>query len=204
MKNNYTKLGVVIDMNEGFVNQGAMANPTYNKLVPEQLRVIDKVRSEGGEIMFINEGHNPNSVEFNTYPAHCILGTPEVELIPELKPELEKEDTEIFHKNCINGMLNRNVQDRIAQLEYVKEIILMGVCADLCVADFGRTLARYLDQLDREVKIFVVESAIDTFDAPGHNREEWMKVAKMFLEQAGIIYVADSNELEKQEKVFHL
>ena len=83
MKNNYTKLGVVIDMNEGFVNQGAMANPTYNKLVPEQLRVIDKVRSEGGEIMFINEGHNPNSVEFNTYPAHCVLGTPEVELIPE-------------------------------------------------------------------------------------------------------------------------
>ena len=43
----------IIDMNNGFVNFGAMANPKYNELVPEQLKLIEKVRKEKGIINFI-------------------------------------------------------------------------------------------------------------------------------------------------------
>ena len=70
--------------------------------------------------------------------------------------------------------------------------------------DFARTYARFLDEINREAKIFVVRNAIDTFDAPGHNREEWMDIAEKVMTQAGIIYVDNIEELEEKEKQLQL
>ena len=194
------KLLYNIDMNEGFVNVGAMANPEYNKLVPEQKRLIDKVRRENGVVDFILEGHDENALEFKTYPGHCILGTSEVELIPQLIGEQNKPNTYTFYKNCINGMLNSDVQEQIKRLKNLKEIIYSGVCADLCVMDFARTNARFLDQINKEVKLFVVKSTIDTFDLPGHNREEWLDIAYKVMGQAGIEVVENVDHLIEREK----
>ena len=203
-RNDYKKALFVIDMNNGFVNFGAMANPTYNNLVPEQLRMIEKFRKEDQLINFILEGHNEGAVEFNTYPAHCIKGTAEADLIPEFINEQNKNNTNTYYKNCINGMLNRNLQDDIKALKDLKEVIIEGVCTDLCVFDFGRTALRYFDELNRDIKMFVVKNAVDTFDAPGHNREEWTDMAFKFLGQAGAIIVDDIEELEQKEKELKL
>lgn len=184
--NNYEKTIFVIDMNNGFVNFGAMANPKYNALVPEQLDAIEMVRNDNGLVNFILKGHNDDALEFKTYPKHCVLGTKEAELIPEFKNEQYKEDTRVYYKNSINGMLNIQLLNDLKNMTNLKEIIIVGVCADLCVMDFARTLSRYLDQLNLDVNIHVIESAIDTFDAPGHNRDEWLKISKMVMQQAGI------------------
>ena len=189
-----------IDMNNGFVNFGAMANPKYNELVPEQLRLIEKVRKEEGIVNFILEGHDENALEFQTYPKHCVLGDKEADLIPELITEQNKPNTYTFYKNCINGMLNLDVQDQLKRLRYLREIIFSGVCADLCVMDFARTNARFLDQINREAKLFVVKSTIDTFDAPGHDREEWIDIATKVMTQAGIEVVENVDHLIEREK----
>lgn len=196
----FRKALYMIDMNNGFVNFGPMANPKYNELVPEQLKMIEKFRKENEQINFILEGHNEDALEFKNYPKHCIKGTDEANLIKEFINEQNKPNTEIFYKNCINGMLNDDVRTQIKKLENLKEIVIEGVCADLCVMDFARTYARYLDELNKEAKIFVVKNAIDTFDAPGHNRNEWLNIAYKVMEQAGIILVNDIEELEQKEK----
>ncbi len=189
----------IIDMNNGFVNFGSMANPAYNTLIPEQLKMIEKVRKENGQINFILEGHNEDALEFESYPKHCIIGTPESELVPELLPEQTKINTNTYYKNCINGMLVTNIREDIQRLTSLKEIIFEGVCADLCVMDFARTYARYLDQINKKTQLFVVKNAIDTFDAPGHNREEWLNIAYKVMAQAGINVVESYEELEEKE-----
>ena len=190
----------IIDMNNGFVNFGAMANPKYNELVPEQLKTIEKIRRENGQVNFILEGHKENALEFKTYPKHCVLGTPEADLIPELINEQNKTNTYIYYKNCINGMMNKDIKKDIKRLKALKEVIFEGVCADLCVMDFARTYSRYLDEINKEVKLFVVKNAIDTFDAQGHNREEWIDLALKVMEQAGIEVVENVECLNKREK----
>ena len=189
-----------IDMNNGFVNFGAMANSNYNALVPEQLKLIEKMRIERGVVDFILEGHDKDALEFQTYPKHCILGEKESELIPQLITEQNKPNTYTFHKNCINGMLNLDVQEQIRKLKNIKEIIYSGVCADLCVMDFARTNARFLDQINKKVKLFAVKSTIDTFDAPGHSKEEWTEIAYKVMSQAGIEIVENVEQLEEREK----
>lgn len=198
------KLNYNIDMNNGFVNFGAMANPAYNALVPEQLRIIEKMEEEQGITDFILEGHGKDALEFESYPEHCVLGTPEADLIPELITYQNNPNVYTFYKNCINGMLNLSVQEQLKRLKNLKEIIYNGVCADLCVMDFARTNARYLDQINKKVKLFVVKSTIDTFDAPGHNRDEWIDIACKVMEQAGIEVVENVDHLEEREKALGL
>lgn len=202
--NEVEKALYIIDMNNGFVNFGSMANPKYNDLVPEQIRMIKKVRDEKGIVNFILEAHKEDSLEFKTYPAHCIIGTAESCLVPELLPEQKKINTYTYYKNCINGMLTGDIQKDIKRLKALKEVIIEGVCADLCVMDFARTYARYLDQINKEAKLFVVKNAIDTFDAPGHNRNEWLDIAYKVMTQAGIIVVDNYRELEEKEKTLGL
>lgn len=206
MKNllEYKKALYTIDMNNGFVNFGAMANPEYNKLVPEQLKLINQFRKEGELVNFILEGHSQDAVEFSSYPEHCILGTKEADLIPQFYDEQFKDNTALFYKNSINGMFNRNLQDMIQNLQNLREVVFQGVCADLCVMDFARGYARYLDEINRQAKLFVVKSGIDTFDAPGHNREEWLNIAYKVMEQAGIEVVDNVEELNEREKVLGL
>lgn len=206
MKKNeeFKKALYMIDMNNGFVNFGAMANPKYNELVPEQLKMIEKFRKENEMINFILEAHDENAIEFKNYPAHCIKGTKEAELIPEFINEQNKENTRTYYKNSINGMLNRNLQKEIKTLKNLREIVVEGVCADLCVMDFARTYLRYLDEINKEATMFVVKQAIDTFDALEHNREEWINIACKVMEQAGAIIVENIEELEEKEKLFGL
>lgn len=197
---NIRKALYMIDMNNGFVNFGNMANPKYNELVKEQLKLINKFRKENQLVNFVLEGHTTDSIEFDSYPSHCVLGTKEAELIPEFIDEQNKENTRTYYKNSINGMLNRNLQDDIKSQDNLNEIVIGGVCADLCVMDFARTFSRYLDEINRRAKIFVVENTIDTYDSLDHNREEWMDISKKVMTQAGIIMVPNIEELERKEK----
>ena len=196
----FLKTLFIIDMNNGFVNFGPMANPKYNDLVPEQQALIEMFREEDELVNFILENHDKNALEFVSYPEHCVKGTEEAKLIPEFQDEENKPNTRTYYKNSINGMLNRTLQDDIKALEKLKMIVLAGVCGDLCVMDFGRTLLRYLDEINHDLKVFVVKSCIDTFDAPGHNREEWLEIAYKVLEQAGAVVVEDVEDLKGKVK----
>ncbi len=200
----YTKALFIVDMNNGFVNFGNMANPEYNNLVPEQLRLINKFRTEEQLVAFVLEAHQKGAVEFNSYPEHCIAGTDEALLIPELIKEQTKKDTRTYTKNSTSGMYNPELIRDLKQAENLKEVVIGGVCGDICVLDLARPMAKYFDELNKIVKMFAVKSAIDTFDAPNHNKQEWLDMSYKFMETAGIEVVENFEELESRERKLHL
>ena len=203
-KRQFTKALFIVDMNNGFVNFGNMHNKEYNALVPEQLKLIDKFRKEEQLVNFIMEGHLEDAVEFLLYPEHCKANDAEAELIPQFKNEEEKENTNIYYKNSINGALNLDLQIDLEDWKDLKEIVIAGVCTDLCVLDFAKTLARLMEEINHNVHIFVVASAVSTFDAEGHNREEETEYAFEVMRKSGIEVVDDFDHLERREKELKL
>lgn len=190
-----------IDMVQGFVNIGPMSNKDYNKLVPEQLKFMKEFSNNYDSINFIGEGHSDNALEFESYPKHCVIGTEEADFIPEFNEFLHLDNTKIYRKNSINGMLNDQLRKDIFEMCNLETCVFVGVCEDLCVMDFVRTYARYLDEINRKVNLFVIESAVDTFDSIDHPRSEWKKIARMVMEQAGVIYAKDFEDFKAKEKV---
>ena len=99
------------------------------------------------------------------------------DFIHKIKIAMKEADETEFWLFLCNELENYPNSD-----ELLNEIVIGGVCADLCVMDFARTFSRYLDEINRRAKIFVVENTIDTYDSLEHNREEWMDIAKKVLE----------------------
>ena len=172
------RLLINIDMVNGFVKEGALASPSIQRIVPENVaRVREFINSKEGAVAFIRDAHTKNAVEFNTFAPHCLKGSLESELVDELR--IYERFALTYLKNSTNFVFAPGFINDITAMENLKEVVLNGCLTDFCVKNGGITLRDYFDQNDRNVKIYVEEVGVDTFDAPGHNREEGLCPVKI-------------------------
>ena len=103
------KLLLVIDMINGFVKEGALADKQINNITPNIIKLIEEYIKNNDDIISIQEGHSQNSKEFESFPHHCILGTEEAELIKELVPY--KDSMKVIRKNSTCGFITKNFME---------------------------------------------------------------------------------------------
>lgn len=121
---------LVVDMLRGFLEEGY---PLYcgeeaRKIIPNIQGLLEKEFPRGLKIFFICDNHDPDDLEFKMFPPHCIAGTPEVEVIPELT----KYPGEIIPKKRYSAFFNTKLEERLKQLKPAK-LIVCGVLTDICV-----------------------------------------------------------------------
>lgn len=189
-----------IDMVNGFVREGALADKTIDKTVPEQIRLINKFLKEEQGISFIKDSHSKGCVEFNTFPEHCLIGTKESELIDELLPFEDK--ALVYLKNSTSAMFAPNMMDDLLKMENLVEVVGTGCLTHICVPNFLIPLKCYFNQINRDVKVFAVKKAIGNLDT---KEKQYQDDAVYYLmESNGIIVVEDLEELEEKEKTLGL
>ena len=175
---------VVIDMVNGFVNFGNLADPKINKITPTIIKLIEQSIQNKNKIIAFCDNHKQNDIEFETYPEHCLEGSPESELIPELKPY--EKNMQIIKKPTTDGF-NTDEFKSFIQNNKFENVIVCGCCTDICVQNFCNSLKNYFDKEKISSKISVVSDAVYTFDAPNHNAEECNKKALKEMKESGIV-----------------
>lgn len=178
------QLLIVVDMVNGFVRKGAMADPKIAKIIPEQLRLIKMILAKKEGLAFIKDAHELDCREFERFPIHCVIGTEEAELVDELKP-YEKEAL-VYRKNSTSAIFAPNFMEDIKRMKNLKEVIVTGCCTDICDMNLAIPLQNYFDQNNQKVDIVIPTNAVETYDAPYHNRDEYTEMAYKFFEQSGI------------------
>jgi nicotinamidase/pyrazinamidase len=121
---------LVVDMLRGFLEEGY---PLYigggpRRIIPHIMKLLDKKLSQGSKIIFLCDNHDPDDLEFKMFPPHCIAGTPEVEIIPELS----KYEGEVIPKKRYSGFYGTDLEERLLKLKPDK-LIICGVLTDICV-----------------------------------------------------------------------
>lgn len=71
-------------------------------------------------------------------------------------------------------------------MENLKEVTVVGCCTDICVLNLALPLKNYFNQKNKNIEIYVPQNAVETYDAPNHNRKEYNEIAFKLLTQAGI------------------
>lgn len=178
------KLVINVDMVNGFVKKGAMADSYIEHIIPEHIKLINQIKEKEEAIVIIKDNHKKNCREFNRYPVHCIEGTEEAQLVEELKQF--EENAMVYQKNSTSTIYAPNFLEDIDKMINLKEIIIIGCCTDICILNLAIPLQNYFDQKDREVIITIPKNAVETYDAPNHNREEYNEMAFKLMAQAGI------------------
>ena len=176
---------IIIDMVKGFREEGNMAIKDIPYIDEEIKNLVDLFLSRGEDVISIMEGHTKDSIEFVSFPEHCILGTSEADLIEPLK-QYEKEML-LIRKNSTSGFMTDELQRYLKNnMKKLKELVFVGVCSDICVLNTVLPTKMYLNQNNINCNVIVPENAIETFDAPDHNREEYNSIAKKVLRLNGI------------------
>lgn len=146
------KLLVVVDMQNDFVN-GALGSEEAIKILPAVKALIAREQAAGTEIVFTMDTHGENyltTAEGKHLPVpHCIKGTAGWEIIPELSVYAERARR--FEKPVFGSI---ELAEYARQNNY-DEIVLCGVCTDICVLSNAILLKAYCP----ETPITVYEKA---------------------------------------------
>ncbi|MBQ3494479.1 MAG: cysteine hydrolase [Clostridia bacterium] len=180
------KMLIVVDMVNGFVNEGALADNNINKITPTIVSLIERAKQKGVKVVAFRDCHEPNDVEFQSFPPHCIKGTTECELIPEIKRF--EDQMIVIDKPTTNGYNTQEFRRLLTHYD-VDSITVCGCCTDICVENLVNSLLRFNKLNDVDCDVNVVENACYTFDSPTHNaqREHNMSIERMFANGAKIV-----------------
>lgn len=175
---------VVVDMINGFINEGVLSDPSINKIVPETVKIVEHFLTENKDVLSFQDTHTMSSLEFEFYPPHCLNGTRESDLIPELKPfELRMIKIE---KDTTNGFFAEGFQTYLKNNPDLESVTIVGCCTDICVLQFAQSLKTYTQTIGKRLEIKVVENAVDTFHTPNHDKKAFHDQALNLMRNAGI------------------
>ena len=185
----------VINMNQGFCEEGALADPTIKGIVPNIREIIMDGLKNNSALFFVNDKHTENSVEIKRYAGHCI--TPrEQKTIKELRV-FEHYADRIFHKNSTCALFAPGMMEMLLQMKNIKRIIITGCCTDICIMNFAVALRNFMDEWNVDVDIVVPINAVDTFHIPKvHDKEEANLFGYRVMESNGIRLVKEMKKYE--------
>lgn len=183
---NVQDLLLVIDMVNGFVKEGALADTNIQRLIPYQKKLLEYFINETNKVSaLVRDVHHRESAELLNYVSHCLEKTAESRLVKELEPY--QETSLNYEKNCTCIIFNKAFERDIALMKDLKRIVITGCCTDICILNAALALINYFNQNDRNVEVVVPRLLTETYHIPEvHDREEYTNMAFKLMDQAGI------------------
>jgi nicotinate phosphoribosyltransferase len=151
---------LVSDMLRGFLEEGY---PLYcgdraRRIIPAVQRLLEEEIAKGSKIFFLCDHHAPDDEEFKQFPPHCVEGTAEAEVIPELA----EYKGEIIPKKTYSAFFGTPLETNLKKLKPEK-VIVCGVCTHICV------LYAVADARIRGYKVEVPVDCVASFDEAAHH-----------------------------------
>ena len=150
---------LVVDMLVGFLEEGhnLYCGDEARQIIPNVQRLIEDEQAGGSDVVFICDTHDPDDLEFKIFPVHCVRGTREAEVIPELAGYRG----EVVRKRRYSAFFETDVAERLERMAPDK-VIVCGVCTDICVM---HTAA---DARNRDYDVEVPVDCVASFDRRAH------------------------------------
>ncbi len=149
---------IVEDMLRGFLEEGypLYCGPAARQIIPKVKTLLEE--RDWVKVLFLCDTHDPDDLEFRMFPKHCVEGTPESEVIPELAGypglRIPKKRFDPFYNTKLEGVLAELAPDKVT---------VVGVCTDICV------LYAVAGLRNRNYEVEVPGGAVASFDEEAHN-----------------------------------
>lgn len=178
---------VVIDEVNGFCTVGAgnlapqAPDEQIARMVETTSALARRFREQRRPVLAFLDTHEPGRPE-PPYPPHCVRGTGEENLVPELAWLEQDPDVTLIRKDCINGFVgamepatvrgvhgvSRNRVVDWVNSHRLESVVCVGICTDICVMDFVLTMlsARNHSCMPTLRDIVVLEPGCATYDLP--------------------------------------
>ena len=159
---------IVVDVVNGFCRTGNLSSERLAAVVPGIRTYLEREVAAGAALVFLADTHEPDDPEFAMFPPHCVVGTGEEEIVDELRALAA--GAAVVRKRRYSGFFGTDLERLLADLgPDVVEVV--GVCTDICVLHTVAGLRA------RGYAVLVHKDLVETYDAPGHDAEEFNRFA---------------------------
>ncbi len=150
---------IVSDMLRGFLEEGypLYCGPRSRRIIPNVQKLLEEELAKGSKIFYLCDNHDPDDPEFAMFPPHCIAGTPEAEIIPELSQYPGK----ILPKKTYSLYLDTTLDKELKELK-PEMVVVCGVCTHICV------LHGVSETRTRHYPVEVPVDCVASFDEKAH------------------------------------
>ena len=151
---------IIVDMLNDFIDEkGALyCGAQARAIIPFVRDRLSTFRKNGDLVIFLQDSHDENDLEFTKFPKHCVTDTWGSEIINELAPG---PDEKVVPKKRYSGFYGTDLE-KILQDANIKEVEVIGVCTSICVMDTVGGLA------NRDYNVSVPVKGVADFDQQMH------------------------------------
>jgi nicotinamidase/pyrazinamidase len=161
-----------VDVQADFMMPGGkLYVPGAERIIPNIQRLVSAAVEAGALLVSSGDFHPENDPEFETFPPHCLRGTPGARILPEgmtenfrtipndashrLPGDILRCPQVVFEKQTLDVFDNPHAAELVERLGSDAEYVVFGVVTEYCV----RLAAKGL--LARGRKVAIVKDAIE-------------------------------------------
>ncbi|MEM7028313.1 MAG: isochorismatase family protein [Chloroflexota bacterium] len=158
---------ISVDIINGFCYEGPLASPRVASLV-EPIVDVFNLSYEAGirNLILTQDAHDPNSVEFEHYPPHCVRGTSESETVDAFKALPYFDLFQVMPKQSLHSGLGTDLNQWVVDHPDVDTFITLGDCTDLCTYQLAMHLKLSAIAANKKVRVILPVDCVDTYDLP--------------------------------------
>jgi nicotinamidase/pyrazinamidase len=159
---------------------GKLYVPGAEKLIPRMRRLVDRAIRRHVFLVSSGDAHTANDSEFQSFPPHCLRGTPGANIVPEglaekyltipndaafqLPPDLLNYPQVVVEKQTLDVFDNPHASTIVERLGSEPEYLVFGVVTEFCVRSAAKGL------LARGRKVSIVRDAIESLKSDEGSR----------------------------------
>jgi nicotinamidase-related amidase len=158
---------ISVDVINGFCYEGPLSSPRVANIVEPITGLFNKSHAAGvRNFILTQDSHVSDSVEFESYPPHCIRGTAESETVAAFKQLPFWNLFQVMPKQSIHSAIGTGLDAWLDAHPEVNTFITVGDCTDLCTYQLAMHLKLRAVAANRKARVILPADCVDTYDLP--------------------------------------
>ena len=179
---------IIVDMVNGFAKGGALYSPRIKRLINPIVKLAKRCNESSVEVLAFADCHTKGAPELDSYPAHCMNGTWEAEIVDEIKDNIKYT---LFNKNCTNVLFQYDFAKWLTDNEHINTYIIVGDCTDICINQLAVGIKAMYNNCNKRCRVIVPVEMVDTYDSDIHPADIMNMTSFLSMQGNGIEVVSD-------------
>lgn len=156
-----------VDVINGFCTEGPLHSERVQGIVAPIVKLFTAAHAAGiRHFVLPHDAHDPNATEFASYPPHCIRGTSESQIVPELATLPFASEYVLMTKNSVHSALGTELVPWLDAHPEITHRIVVGDCTDICTFQLALFLQMRANAANQPYPVIVPVDCVDTYDIP--------------------------------------
>ena len=156
-----------VDVINGFCHEGPLSSPRVARIIAPIVELFTRANAAGiANFVLTHDAHTPDAAEFQDYPPHCIRGTNESDIVPELLALPFASQFHLIPKNSIASDAGTTLDTWLDARPHLTHYLVVGDCTDLCAYQLAIHLKVRANAANLKHSVILPANCVDSFDIP--------------------------------------